>query len=66
MFEVGRICVKIAGREAGRYCVVVKKVDSTFVVVTGPKEITDVKRRRCNITHIEPVMEKIKISGNSA
>jgi len=66
MFEVGRICVKTAGREAGRYCVVVKKVDSNFVVVTGPKEITDVKRRRCNIIHIEPIMEKIKISDDAS
>lgn len=36
--EVGRICVKLLGREAGRKCVVVDVVDKSFVVVTGAKE----------------------------
>ena len=66
MYEVGRICVKTAGREAGKYCVVVKKVDINFVMVTGPREITGVKRRRCNVVHLEPILEKIKISSDAS
>ncbi|MBU0898870.1 MAG: 50S ribosomal protein L14e [Nanoarchaeota archaeon] len=66
MYEVGRICVKTAGREAGKYCVVVKKVDTSFVMVTGPREITGVKRRRCNVVHLEPILEKIKISSDAS
>jgi len=59
--EVGRICVKIAGREAGRKCVIVDIIDDNFVLVTGPKALTGVKRRRCNIKHLEPTEETIKI-----
>ena len=65
MIEVGRLCLKIAGRESGRYCVVVKKMDENFVMVTGPRELTSVKRRRCNICHLEPVMETLNIKSDA-
>ena len=65
MLEVGRICLKTAGREAGRYCVIVKKVDEHFVLVTGPKAATKVKRRKCNIEHLEPLTEKINIHADA-
>ncbi|MEM1525691.1 MAG: 50S ribosomal protein L14e [Ignisphaera sp.] len=60
--EVGRICVKISGREAGRKCVIVDIIDDNYVLVTGPKSINGVKRRRCNINHIEALDIKINIS----
>ncbi len=59
--EVGRICVKIAGREAGRKCVIVDIIDENYVLITGPKSLSGVKRRRCNINHIEPLDKKIDI-----
>lgn len=62
VIEVGRICVKIVGREAGRKCVIVEVVDKNFVVVTGPKKVNNVKRRKVNIKHIEPTEAKIKIA----
>ena len=65
MLDVGRVCLKIAGREAGKYCVVVKKMDESFVMITGPKELTSVKRRRCNISHLEPLIDVIKIKSDA-
>ncbi len=59
--EVGRICVKLLGREAGRKCVIVDIIDENFVLITGPKELTGVKRRRANIKHIEPIDKKVEI-----
>ncbi|NPA70047.1 MAG: 50S ribosomal protein L14e [Crenarchaeota archaeon] len=61
VFDVGRICVKIAGREAGRKCVIVDIIDQNFVLITGPKQLTGVKRRRANIRHLEPTEHKIDI-----
>ena len=52
--EVGRVCVKVAGRESGRKCIIVDVMDKSFVVVTGPKKVTGVKRRRVNINHVAP------------
>jgi large subunit ribosomal protein L14e len=59
--EVGRICVKLTGREAGRKCVIVDIMDKSFVVITGPKTVTGVKRRRANMNHVEPLQDKIAI-----
>jgi len=62
MLEPGRIVLKIAGREAGKYAVIVENIDDNFVLITGPKTITCVKRRKCNIDHIEPTEHKFDIS----
>lgn len=64
--EVGRICVKLAGREAGRKCIIVDIIDKDFVLITGPKNVTGVKRRRVNANHIEPLQDKIKIKRGAA
>ncbi|MCK4440045.1 50S ribosomal protein L14e [Candidatus Bathyarchaeota archaeon] len=64
--EVGRICVKLTGREAGRKCIIVDIMDKNFVLVTGPKNVTGVKRRRVNANHIEPLQDKIKIKRGSS
>ena len=59
--EIGRICVKIAGREAGKRCVILDIVDKNFVLVTGPQKVSGVKRRRVNVNHVEPTQTKIDI-----
>jgi len=59
--DVGRICVKLSGREAGRKCVVVEVIDKNFVLITGPKQLNGVKRRRVNASHIEPTEKRIDI-----
>jgi len=59
--DVGRICVKLSGREAGQKCVVVDVIDKNFVLITGPKELNGVKRRRVNISHIEPTEQRVNI-----
>lgn len=64
--EIGRICVKVAGREAGRKCVIIDIIDENFVLVTGPKSLTGVKRRRVNIKHIEPLDKTINISRGAS
>ena len=59
--EVGRVCVKIAGREAGEKCVIVEVIDDKFVEVVG----TTIKNRRCNIKHLEPVDQTIEIKSDN-
>jgi len=62
--EVGRICVKLTGREAGRRCVIVDIIDKNFVLVTGPKDISGV--RRVNVNHVEPLSDRIKIKRGAS
>jgi large subunit ribosomal protein L14e len=64
--EVGRVCVKVAGRESGRKCVIVDVMDKSFVVVTGPKKVTGVKRRRVNINHVAPTEDVIPIKRGAS
>ena len=64
--EVGRICVKLSGREAGRKCIIVDVVDKSFVLVTGPKTVTGIRRRRANVNHVEPLKEKLEIKKGAS
>ncbi len=47
IFSVGRMCVKIAGRDAGRKCVVVEQLDDVFVLVDG-----NVRRKKVNVKQL--------------
>ena len=54
--KAGQLCVKIAGRDAGRECVIVEVLDDNFVLIDG-----NTRRRKCNVDHLEPIGElKIK------
>lgn len=61
IFEVGRLCVKIAGRDAGNRCVIIEKMDDHFVVVDGAT-----RRRKVNINHLEPLQDLITIKANAS
>lgn len=57
MMEIGRVCVKIAGRDAGTRCVIVKVLDDTYVMIDG-----EARARKCNIMHLEPTPTVLDIS----
>lgn len=61
MIDIGRVCVKIAGRDAGKKCVVVSLLDKKFVLVDG-----ETRRRKCNIIHLEPLDKVIDIKENAS
>ncbi|MBS3133514.1 50S ribosomal protein L14e [Candidatus Woesearchaeota archaeon] len=61
MLDVGRLCVKTAGREAGKKCVIVELVDKNFVLIDG-----NVRRKRCSISHLEPLADTIELKKGSS
>ena len=61
LFNVGRICMKIAGRDAGRKCVVVEEMDVGFVLIDGAT-----RRKKVNIKHLEPLAETIDIQNKAS
>lgn len=63
--ESGRVCMKSVGRESGSYCVVLKNVDKSFALVTGPKILTGVKKRNANVMHLQPTEFKISVNEDS-
>ena len=64
--EVGRICVKLSGHEAGKKCVIVDVIDKNFALVTGPKNLTGIRRRRTNVDHLEPTPESVELKKGAA
>ncbi len=61
MIEVGRLCVKTAGRDAGKKCVVIEVLDANFVMIDG-----ETRRRKCNILHLEPLDKTADIKKNAS
>jgi len=61
MIEIGRLCVKIAGRDSRKKCVIVEIIDDNFVTIDG-----ETRRRKCNIKHIEPLNKKIDIKKGAS
>lgn len=61
MIEVGRLCVKIAGRDARMKCVVVDIIDKSYVLIDG-----ETRRKKCNAAHLEPTQQVLKIERNAS
>ncbi|MEM0258251.1 MAG: 50S ribosomal protein L14e, partial [Thermoproteota archaeon] len=66
LISVGRICVKTKGRDAGKKCVVVSIINDNFVLVTGPKKLTGVRRRKVNIRHLSPLPKHIRLPKDAS
>ncbi len=61
IFEVGRLCAKIAGRDAGRTCVVVEDLGKGYVLVDG-----DVRRKKVNVKHLEPMDKTVELKAKTS
>ncbi|MFP4402683.1 MAG: 50S ribosomal protein L14e [Candidatus Nanoarchaeia archaeon] len=61
MLDIGRVCIKTSGRDAMQYGVIVEKVDETIVLLDG-----NVRRRKVNIQHIEPLMKTVDIKKGAS
>lgn len=59
--EIGRICLKIAGRDSNKKCVVVDILDKNSVLIDG-----ETRRKRCNILHIEPLNQVLDIKKGAS
>ncbi|MBI4739338.1 50S ribosomal protein L14e [Candidatus Woesearchaeota archaeon] len=61
MITVGRLCIKTAGRDAGKKCVVVDQLDKSYALIDG-----ETRRRKCNISHLEPLPQTVEISQGAS
>lgn len=61
MNEVGRLCVKLAGRDANKKCVIVDILDDNHVMIDG-----ETRRRKCNIRHLEPLNQVLKLKKGAS
>lgn len=61
MLDIGRVCVKIAGRDSNRVCAIVEIIDEKYVLIDG-----DVRRKKVNALHIEPTQKMINIQKGAS
>ena len=61
MLQIGRVCVKTAGRDAGQMAVIVDVLDHKTILVDG-----QVRRRKCNIAHVEPTSKTVEIKKGAS
>ena len=61
MQEVGRVCVKIAGRDSNKTCVIVEVIDQNYVIIDG-----ETRRRKCNIDHLEPLNKVLELKKGAS
>ena len=61
MYEIGRLCVKLAGRDARKKCIIIEVLDDTYVLIDG-----QTRRRKCNINHLEPLNKVLKIKKKAS
>jgi large subunit ribosomal protein L14e len=57
MIKIGKVCMKIAGRDAGKIGVIVDIIDDKYVLIDG-----QTRRRKCNINHLEFTAKEVEIS----
>ncbi|MFO7710931.1 MAG: 50S ribosomal protein L14e [Candidatus Woesearchaeota archaeon] len=60
MIDIGRICVKLAGRDARMKCVVLDVLENNYVLIDG-----QTRRKKCNMAHLEPLDKTIEIEKNA-
>jgi large subunit ribosomal protein L14e len=61
LFNVGRVCIKLAGRDAGKYCVIVEELDDHFVLIDG-----QTRRRKCNVLHLDPTDKLVDLKSGAS
>lgn len=61
MNEIGRLCVKIAGRDSNKICVIVDVVNEHTVLIDG-----QTRRRNCNVRHLEPLTKVIDLKKGAS
>lgn len=61
MIEIGKLCIKTAGRDAGKKCTIIEVLDDTFIMIDG-----ETRRKKCNMLHLEELEEKIDIKKGAS
>jgi len=62
LLDVGRVCVKVRGRDAGGLCVVVEAPAAGRVLVDG----IGVRRRKVSVLDVEPTPSVVSVKKDSS
>ena len=57
---VGKICIKLAGRDSGQIGVIIEELKDNFVLIDG-----SVRRRKCSLKHVEILPNVVEIKKSA-
>lgn len=60
MLEIGRLCIKTAGRDAMRHCIILEEIDKNYVLVDG-----NTRRKKVNKNHLELLDKVFKVDNKT-
>jgi|GEM_PF-67491 len=60
LFGIGSLCLKIAGRDAGKRCIIIDTKDGMFLI-DG-----ETRRRTCSVKHLEPLGEQFGLKKGAS
>ncbi len=58
--KIGQVCIKLAGRDAKKYCAIIDIIDETYVLIEG-----ETRRKKCNIKHLHLIEKNLDIKKNA-
>lgn len=61
LYNIGRVCVKLAGRDAGLKCVVLSEAKEGKVLIDGAT-----RRREVNMDHLEPLADTVALKAGAS
>ena len=61
MYEIGSLCMKTMGRDAGKRCIVVQHLEEPYVLIDG-----ETRRRKANKSHLEPLGKTLDIKDKAS
>ena len=61
MYEIGSLCMKTVGRDAGKKCVVIQHLEGPYVLIDG-----ETRRRKVNKAHLEPLGKQLDIKEKAS
>lgn len=59
--KIGQLIIKICGRDSSQMGIVIDNVDNTYVLIDG-----NVRRKKCNIKHLEALDKVLKIKEKAS
>lgn len=60
MYDIGRVVIKKAGRDAEKTGVIIKKIDNNYVMIDGYT-----RRKKVNVNHLIPTEKIVKIKEDA-
>lgn len=61
LYEIGALCMKTVGRDAGKKCIIIQHLEEPYVLIDG-----ETRRRKANKSHLEPLGKILEVKEKAS